>query len=63
MTIEEIRKNAPDGADFYIDGEPVKYFMAVSGDWFIWQVNGWMSINSLVMQQYRDDLRRLYPCK
>lgn len=63
MNIEEIKKNAPHSADFYLKDDEVRYFKAISGWWYEWINMSWCNVNSLVMQQYRDDLRRLYPCR
>lgn len=63
MTIEEIRKNAPLNADFYmIDNGEIEYIRCHSGHWFLWLDGCWSKVNLLVMQQHRDKLRRLHPC-
>ncbi|UQS93228.1 hypothetical protein Brutus_00085 [Acinetobacter phage Brutus] len=59
MNIEEIRKNAPDGAEFYINFTEVEYFKASNGQWSVWMNDRWCYVNSLIMQKYRDELRRL----
>ena len=63
MTIEEIRRNSPQGAVFYLKSDPSRYIYCEGGNWYEW-VNGfWKKVHPLSMQRIRDDLRRLYPCK
>lgn len=60
MTIEEIRRNAPRNADFYmIEYGEVEYIRCHAGNWFLWLGGNWCKVNILVMQQHRDKLRRL----
>lgn len=60
MTIEEIRKGAPNSAQFYVvkDSE-VLYLKTVEGWWYLWVIDNWNSFNSLNVAAIRDDLRQL----
>lgn len=60
MTIEEIRKSAPNSAMFYaVNNGEVFYFKAIGGSWFLWVIDGWTIVNSLDVADIRDDLRQL----
>ena len=60
MNIDEIRKQAPQGAVFYalVHGG-IKYIKCAKGFWLIWSVCEWQPINSLDVQSLRNSLRRL----
>ena len=60
MTIEEIRKSAPNNAMFYaVNNGEVFYFKAIGGSWFLWVIDGWTIVNSLDVAAIRNDLRQL----
>lgn len=60
MTIEEIKKNAPNNAMFYAvnDGE-VFYFKSIGRSWFLWVIDGWIIVNSLDVAAIANDLCQL----
>ena len=60
MTIEEIKKNAPNNAMFYaVNNGEVFYFKATGGSWLLWVIDGWTIINPLDVAAIRNDLRQL----
>ncbi|MEG2271523.1 MAG: hypothetical protein RSC05_04560 [Acinetobacter sp.] len=54
MTIEEIRKNAPDGVTHYLDCADIFYYKRENGLLFFWNVYDW-SVT------YRDLTKSLIP--
>lgn len=60
ITLEEIRKQAPNGAVFYAEiYAEINYIKCINGLWLIWRDSEWTFINSLEVQSFRNNLRRL----
>jgi hypothetical protein len=44
MNIEEIRKNAPDGATHYCIYDEICFYKNQDCGWFFWKLNKWLKI-------------------
>lgn len=56
MTIEEIRKNAPEGATHYRNKEFVKH---ECGNWYIFYKGNWNKIHPIVFSEFKDEIKPL----
>ncbi|MCA4780295.1 hypothetical protein IF090_11735 [Acinetobacter towneri] len=60
MGIDEIRKNAPEGATHYsVDSNQTDYIKHEHGNWYVWYKDNWEKLHPIVFNAYRSALKPL----